>query len=179
MKRLMSTLAGAAIAAAAFAPVAQAQDMMMNRAVRFGVQGGLSMPMGDFGDAFDTGYTIAGTLDWRTPRVPVGMRFDVGYSSYSASGASSFDVHMIHGTAAAVITVPTTSTIRPYLLGGVGIYNSGCDGCDGSTDFGLHAGGGLNFNLGTLDTYAEIRYHSVFTEGSNTNFLPIVFGIKF
>jgi hypothetical protein len=73
----------------------------------------------------------------------------------------------------------------PYLIGGVGMYNSKIDADDdefdteGQTDFGINIGIGTKFNLSGFGTFAEIRYHNIFTEGSSTQFLPITFGIMF
>jgi hypothetical protein len=50
---------------------------------------------------------------------------------------------------------------------------------ESETNVGLNAGVGLDFGLSGLSTFLEARFHSVFTDGSNTNFVPIVFGIRF
>jgi hypothetical protein len=65
------------------------------------------------------------------------------------------------------------------VLGGLGLYKFDCDDCDFDTEFGFNVGGGLNFNLGTLQTFAELRYHVVSVDDFDANHLPIVFGIKF
>ena len=63
-----------------------------------------------------------------------------------------------------------------HALGGLGMYSFGCsEDCDRETEFGFNVGGGLNFNLGTMDTFAEIRYH----DAGDASFVPIVFGIRF
>ena len=73
-----------------------------------------------------------------------------------------------------------------YAIGGLGIYRlkfsgsvAGFDVSDTQTKFGINVGGGFTFNLSGFETFVEARFHSVFTEGSNTNFLPISFGFKF
>ena len=176
MKRFLVAAAGLALSAAVAAP-ASAQATEDLRTVRFGVQGGLSMPMGDFGDFAGTGYTIGGLLDARPASLPFGIRFNVDYHNWGGEDLfEDTDFNVLSGTAAAMFTVPTTGGISPYVLGGIGMYRFGCgDDCDSSTDFGFNLGGGLNFNLGTMDTFAEVRYHSA----DDTNFLPIVFGIRF
>jgi opacity protein-like surface antigen len=52
-------------------------------------------------------------------------------------------------------------------------------GSDSETKFGLNGGAGIEFGLSGLATFVEARFHSVFTEDSKTNFVPISFGIKF
>lgn len=89
------------------------------------------------------------------------------------------DLHIWAGTANAVLTVSNTAGIKPYVLGGIGLYNVGCDGCESETNFGLNGGGGLEFGLSGFNTFIEARFQSIFTEDSNTNIIPIVFGIRF
>ena len=78
------------------------------------------------------------------------------------------------------------STARPYAIGGVGVYRLKFSGEFGSIDisdtqtkFGINIGGGFQFNLSGFDTFVEARFHSVFTEVDNTNFIPLSFGFKF
>ena len=80
------------------------------------------------------------------------------------------------------------STARPYAIGGLGVYRVAFSGdVEGSnvdldvseTKFGLNVGGGFTFNLSGFETFVEARFHSIFTETSNTNFIPLSFGFKF
>lgn len=175
MKRLLSTLAGATLAIAAVAPAAVAQDAAMTRAVRFGVQGGLSMPTGDFGDAANMGFLIGGIMDIMPANWPIAIRTNLDYQRWGSDADVNFTAISVTGDA--MFAVPTNSGIKPYVLGGLGFYRSDCDVdlCEASNDLGFNFGGGLNFNLGTLDTHVEARYHSV----DDSSFLPIVFGIRF
>ncbi|HEU4630266.1 MAG TPA: outer membrane beta-barrel protein [Gemmatimonadaceae bacterium] len=177
-KRLLSTLAGATLAVAAVAPVAVAQDAAMTRAVRFGIEGGLSMPMGDFGDAANMGFLIGGVMDIMPANWPVAIRTNLSYQRWGIDEdlADGESFNAISVTGDAMFAIPTTGGIRPYILGGLGFYRSDCSAdCEGSNDLGFNFGGGLNFNLGTLDTHVEARYHSV----DDDSFVPIVFGIRF
>ena len=178
IKRLLSTLAGVSLAVAAVAPAAVAQDAASMRAMRFGVEGGLSMPTGDVGDFLGMGFLIGGLMDIMPANWPVAIRANLdyqrwGYDEDVADGESS---SMISVTGDAMFAIPTTSGIRPYVLGGLGIYRTDCSfECDASNDLGFNFGGGLNFNLGALDTHVEARYHSV----DDSSFIPVVFGIRF
>lgn len=176
MKRMLGMMAGATLAAAAVAAPAMAQETN-DSPLRFGVQGGLAFPMED---GFDMGFTIAGTLGLRPAALPVGLRFDVGYSRFGTE-VEDVSASVIHGAGSAVYMIPTQSALRPYVLGGLGLYRSEIDidtpfgNVDGSsTDLGFHAGGGINLALGGLDSYIEGRF--VFGE---IDFVPIVFGIRF
>lgn len=174
MKRVLGMVAGATLAVGAAAAPAFAQDAPP---MRFGVQGGLSVPMED---GFNIGFLVAGTLDMRPAALPVGLRFDVGYSRLGTD-VDDVSASVIHGMGSAVYNFTTESTLRPYVLGGLGIYRSEVDvdtpfGNFGgsSTDLGFHFGGGLNLALGGLDSYVEARFTM-----TDLDFVPIVFGIRF
>ncbi len=70
--------------------------------------------------------------------------------------------------------------VRPYVIGGLGAYNLDfSEAGDGETKLGVNVGGGLEIPLTGLTGFAEVRYHTVFADGSDLNFLPIKFGIRF
>ena len=179
MKRALGTVAAATRVVAAAAAPAAAQDAAGTRAVQLGVQGGISMPMGDFGDAADMGFLVAGTLGMTPAALPVGLRFDVGYQSWGGEGDLSFSG--IHGMGSAVFTIATEGGMRPYLLGGLGVYRMKVDigVADATeTDLGIHFGGGIDIPLSGMSSYVEARYTNVFGDG-DMSFIPIVFGIRF
>ena len=47
-----------------------------------------------------------------------------------------------------------------------------------STDFGINAGAGFDFQAGAVALFVEGRFHNVFSDGSNTNFIPITVGVR-
>jgi opacity protein-like surface antigen len=93
---------------------------------------------------------------------------------------------IIQGTANVVYTFTTAeeSTFHPYLIGGVGLYNAKATGDDvpdseSETDFGINAGAGFDFQAGAVALFVEGRFHNVFSDPDNTNFIPITVGIRF
>jgi opacity protein-like surface antigen len=187
------------LAAVAAASPALAQDAATARPMTFGVSGGLSMPLGDFGDVVKSGFNVGAHLAFKPATLPVGIRVEGQFNRFGldVEGGDVLgietdgNVQIISGTANAVFGVPAASSaFRPYLIGGVGLYNlkgSGSisfggvteSGSDSETKFGLNGGAGIEFGLSGLATFVEARFHSVFTEDSKTNFVPISFGIKF
>src|SRR5690606_31254216 len=140
-------------------------------------------PMGDFGDAYDTGFNVMGTVGFQPAAMPVGLRFDLAYNSFGSkidqiAGIDIDDAKIISGTANAVLTTSNMSGVKPYVIGGVGLYTRDGGG-DSETKYGLNGGAGIEFALRGFNTYLEARYHSVFTENDNTSYVPLVFGIKF
>jgi hypothetical protein len=63
------------------------------------------------------------------------------------------------------------------------VYNSKATGGDAlegsSTEAGINAGAGFDFEVGGAALLIESRFHSVFTEGDNITFVPITVGIRF
>ena len=97
IKRLLSTLAGVSLAVAAVAPAAVAQDAASMRAVRFGVEGGLSMPTGDFGDAADMGFLIGGIMDIMPANWPVAIRTNLDYQRWGTEADIDFTTISVTG----------------------------------------------------------------------------------
>ena len=72
------------------------------------------------------------------------------------------------------------ASVRPYILGGLGVYNADFGGAgNSSTKFAFGFGGGILFGIGTMHAFLEGRYISVQTSGSSLNFVPISLGIMF
>lgn len=67
--------------------------------------------------------------------------------------------------------------VRPYVIGGAGLY------VNGGSDFGINAGAGATFPLGVGDSparaFAEARFHVIFAEGSSVQQVPLTAGIMF
>lgn len=185
MKGFYKGLVAFAFVAAATTSVAQAQ-------VGFNVGGGLSMPLGDFGDIADMGFHGMAGVAFQPASLPVGIRIDGMYSMFGGSedafGDADVGTRIISGTANAVYMFQTSemSTFHPYLVGGLGLYNTGLTGDDvpdildeTSTDFGINAGAGFNFAAGeSINLFVEGRFHNIFADES-VNLIPITVGLRF
>jgi outer membrane protein with beta-barrel domain len=141
---------------------------------------GLTMPNGDFGDAFKMGFHGMGAATFPLTNAPVSIRADLGYHINSAD--SDFDVssNILTLSGDAVYTFKGTGAAKWYALGGLtwGRASLGGDDApdvDADTDFGINLGGGANFALGGTQVFAEARYFTV----GDADFIPITFGIRF
>jgi hypothetical protein len=173
MKR---TIASALALAAAFAvapAIAQAQ-----RPIQLGIAAGGSIPMGDLADETKTGYHVTGIAEIAPLLMPFGVRAELTFNQLKEKGTSD-NLNLIGLTGNAVSGLPGV-VVSPYLIAGVGYYNSKFTGASGSSnDFGLNGGAGVKFRLGGLATFGEIRYHNVFADGGDLRLVPITFGILF
>jgi opacity protein-like surface antigen len=204
VQHIVSGFLGLAACALVAAPV-HAQSSL-ERPISFGIAGGVSQPLGDFGDIANTGFNVMGTLGFQPTTQAFGFRGDVAYHRFGldedaiTGGAPGVSVDgnasIIAGLVSVVMTISNASGVRPYLIGGGGVYRQAVsadlteDGQSGEideseTDFGLAGGGGVSFPLGGMNAFIEARFHSVFAGGDddedsgNTNFIPVVIGIQF
>jgi Outer membrane protein beta-barrel domain len=164
------------------APLLHAQSQP-TEGIRFGVGGGLTMPLGNFGDVDKTGWHVLGVLQLPISQSPIHLRFDAMYGQTShKSGFGSGNTTLTGATADLLYHLGDhAAKVRPYVLGGLGFYNADFGGGSGNSEtklaFGL--GGGILFGVGTMHAFLETRYMSVQTTGSSLTFLPISLGLMF
>ena len=175
----------------------------MSKPTSVGISAGLTSPTGDAGDAWDSGFHVNGMVDFMMGTSPLSFRGELGWQSLSGKSASfssggttvsakvdNPNMVTVTGNALYHFPVSSTNTMRPYLLGGLGIYNykaggsfsgGGADisGSERRTKFGLNGGIGSTFQLSGFQTFAEARYHYVFEDGGSLQLIPISFGIMF
>ncbi|HEX3156961.1 MAG TPA: outer membrane beta-barrel protein [Gemmatimonadaceae bacterium] len=221
MNRIAVMLVGLALAVVVVAPTAQAQGLDPARTTDVGIAiGGTFLRSDGLGGAVvngeptgvdvvggpNTGFTVVGSIGFRPIDSPVRFRLEAQYTRlgldeemrFGGGGAPEVadgHVSIISGTGNIVLAAPTARRLRPYLIGGLGIYrlssevgHSTPEGVplDNSftpsrseTKFGLNGGAGLRLAVGALHTFVEARYHGVFTESDKASFIPVTIGIRF
>jgi hypothetical protein len=171
----------------ASAAVAQGTANESGRPIKLGAMLGATLPIGDYGDVAETGFHIGLLGEYARPSWPALVRGEI---TYHRTGTQDFD-----GNTSVLSFVPNivfpfgdpAATARPYVIGGLGLHRVSIDidvpgfgdASDSETRFGFNVGGGFTFNLSGFETFVEARFHSVFTSGSSSNFIPLSFGFKF
>lgn len=189
-------LALAATAVLIVAPTANAQRSGSTSPVEISLGGGLSMPQGDgLGDA-GAGFALHGGIGLRPASLPVAFRVEAIFTRFTFDdGTFTTDDEVfefsgttaIYGATANLIVQREVGGLRPYGIAGGGIYridpSASVTGNQmaptPSTDPGVNVGVGLSFAFQETQAFIEARYHSLFTDGEATNFIPIVLGVKF
>ncbi|MGH7528482.1 MAG: outer membrane beta-barrel protein [Gemmatimonadales bacterium] len=155
----------------------------------FAVGGGVGLPLGDFGDVSNVGWHGLAAVSFVPTGSPVGIQVDGQFHRFGVDndvvGAVGDNFRFLVGTANAVYRFQTSeeTKFRPYLIGGVGFYNGKVTGdninVDSNTDFGINGGAGFDFNAGNASLFVEGRFHNIFSDPNNSNFIPITLGVRF
>ena len=160
--------------------------------IAFGIIAGASVPLGDFGDAVKTGWHAGALAQWNGAAFPLGIRGEVVYHSLGSESGTFEDVdfNIITATVNGVFMFPMTepATVRPYIIGGGGLYRVGCSDCgdlDSENKGGINVGAGIEVPLSGFTSIIEARWHMIFdsedtiADDSNTTFVPISVGLLF
>jgi hypothetical protein len=159
---------------------------------------GLSVPVGDFADANIGGAKAGGGTafigaEWLPIGRHFGARVDADFTQFCTTfcDASGGDLDVKHqvlnANLSGILELPvgTTGNIRPYLLAGAGVYSHKLHGKDVAanaddtqTDFGVSGGLGLNIDVGRIGVFAESRFHNIFANGSDLQYIPITVGVR-
>jgi opacity protein-like surface antigen len=186
MANLRGTLAGIGVALAVAAAPAQAQ-------LAFGLAGGASTPSGSLNDRQNLGYNGLATIQLGVPAFPLQFRADLQYNSFGGKNfTDSFnraqngsDTRVISGSLNAVFAL-LPGPIKPYLIGGVGYYDTKLTGNQSSRKVGYNYGAGMKFGLTGASLFVEARVHQInnatFDVGNNlttARFIPVTIGVMF
>jgi hypothetical protein len=177
MKRMSLSVFAIAVALCATVPL-RAQLIARSEGFRFGLGLGATKPMGDYGKLDKMGINILGVFETPLGQSPVYLRVDGLYSTTAHNGVSG-NTSILGATASALyhFSAPQADA-RPYILGGLGIYNFDA-GAGSETKIGYALGGGVTFTLGGLNAFAEARYVSIQTSGSSATLVPVTIGLMF
>lgn len=170
--------------------VAGVGGLSAQQGFRVGVGGGLLLPMGDYKDANvwgdKSGFLLGvdGTY-WLTGD-QIGIRLDASYSQTSEkSGVFPHKTKMLGGMGELVYAFMTPADqLRPYLFGGVGVYNvkasvTGADTSETKVGFGGGAGLALKVGTGSTRIFVEGRYMSVKVFDTTLPSIGIKAGVRF
>lgn len=180
MKRTLHSLAALVVAAAVAVPVqARAQ------AINFFLGGGGAFGMSDLKDGTDTGWLGFAGLDYPIMSVPglaVGATASYTHIPYSDVDAAT-NIPALFGELSYLIGVATTSPIKPYIRGGVGVmqhrYDPGGgynEDSESETKVGVAGGAGLTWMMGSVSPFVGAH---IISAGSSTTFATVYVGLSF
>ena len=177
-------------AAVGLALALSAQSAQAQAGLSLGLGAGAVVPTGSMADINKLGWTGQASLRLKPAVSPLGFQVDASYSRLGLdSDLADGHTQTIAGTANAVFAFPSAAVARPYLLGGVGVYNMKATANDVSgsaTKFGANAGAGFDLKLGSAALYAEGRFHAIFKGGFDSEsgeeatayMIPLTVGLR-
>ena len=185
---MQTLMRGAAIG---LALVLGAQMAQAQAGLSLGVGAGAVIPTGSMADLNSMGWSGQAALRVKPAVSPIGFQVDAFYSRLGLENDIEGHSRMIGGTANAVFAFPSAAMARPYLIGGVGVYNGkttvdGLGSSDAETKFGANAGAGFDLKLGSASLYAEGRFHAIFKgtvdsesfEETTAYMIPLTVGLR-
>jgi hypothetical protein len=151
----------------------------------FSLGAGPAFPIGNLGAYTSTGFNVLGAFQLSIPYSPLAVRFDGAYDQFSYNKIPG-SAHVFSGTANAVYSF-RGSIIRPYAIGGFGLYHAPhIETVNGNIITASDYAGGINAGIGArvggvagLGFFAEFRFHYVFTPHEQADFFPLTLGITF
>ncbi len=149
--------------------------------------GGVSFPIGTFGDNFKTGPSFGLDLSYRVNK-EVGFYGKFGYNIFSNKTTDLPKNNIMEYTVGPRYFF-TSKNLKSamFVEAGVGGYTLTQDAFTlagvsfpkvSDTKFGINAGVGATLNVGrTVDLIVKVKYHNILTEGGSTSFLSPLVGI--
>ncbi len=186
MPNLRTALAGVSLALGVAAMPAHAQ-------IAFGLAGGATTPSGSLNDRQNLGYNGLATLQLGLPLLPIQVRADLQYNGFGGKnfgGAvnnafNNADTRVISGSINGVLNL-LPGPIKPYVIGGIGYYDTQLQGTSSTRKVGYNYGGGVKFGLTGASLFVEARMHQIndatFSVGggrATAKFIPVTVGIMF
>jgi opacity protein-like surface antigen len=172
--------------------VSHAQRGRAAKPFTFSVGAGLTMPTGTTADASGMGLNLQGAVSHKLGTSPAWLRGELSYNRLGNKNDQGISGHQseIGGIVNLGYSFPTTGSIRPYVIGGLGVYaqkytleDSGASLSISETDIGFNGGMGVRFKMGTHMASVEARYHNVAGGdkfgNEKSSFVPVTFGWEF
>ena len=184
MKRIVRS--AAVLGMVTLASVATAHAQAPGRA-SFHLAGGITLPMGDFGDAFGMGWQADGGVMFGLGGIPFALRVDAMYGRNGGDeDVTGPDVSSKYfgGMAGGQFNLGSAaSPVKPYIVAQAGMFSSKVSApgftSESETDFAIAGGGGVGFGLGSMAAFVEALFTSVMSDPSSSNFIVARFGVRF
>jgi opacity protein-like surface antigen len=172
MKRFLPVMTVAGLLAGAAPAAAQ---------IGFVVGGGVSVPVGEFGEFAKSGWMALGGAQLGIPLFPLKFRAEGLFGRNTHEGASGDKTTLYGGMANAIFQIgPPLVPVKPYVIAGVGYlnhrYSPGAAGAQSDSEWKPVFGGGagVGLNLLVIGVFVEARY----LRRDDTGFIPVIVGVR-
>jgi len=166
-----------------------------------GVQGGVALPMGDFGDMVSTGFGGQGNFVFNVNK-NLGITGSIGYYTFGTN--SDFDIILKDYSFSTIPVLVgarycfTQKNFKPYVAAELGMFfssfsytyasewsiflesESDQEVSDSGSDFGYVFGAGFMLPIGKkADLDVSVKYNTISSDGTSLNYITIVVGAMF
>jgi opacity protein-like surface antigen len=136
------------------------------------LHGGVSFPVGNFGNAFSTGFGFGGSIGYGLSQ-SVLVSWGVQHHQFDSEVSDGIDWSITPIVMNADYRLPTSGSVAPWIGGGLGLYMVDAEipvgGPGGPTieerdfnNFGLNFGGGISTPIASKAAFlAGLRFHWV------------------
>lgn len=164
----LSLSVAAALSAPALAATKAAGPTFENRAV-IRLHGGVSFPVGNFGDAFSTGFGFGGSLGYGLSDNVI-VSWGVSHHQFEDENSAGIDWSVTPLVMNADYRIPGSGSVAPWIGGGIGLYMVDAEFPAGGgtireedfNNFGLNFGGGISTPIGARSAFlGGLRFHWV------------------
>jgi len=169
---------------------------------RFGLSGGVSVPVNDIEATWDNGWNAQAFLLFHFPALPFTVkgainfqRFDQKFEISTPGVELNGSTNMYSGLGNVNMTILKLGPLRPYLTAGLGGYyldttvnTADSTQSDSQFKFGINGGAGVGFDIGKVTGFLEGRIDNIYTDQgfsesvenpSSISVVPVSFGIIF
>lgn len=181
MRKVLGGLFAAAMLVAVPATAAAQSDVMI------GIGGGVTLPMGDYGDLDKLGFHGGAGVSFGLGTAPIRLGVEGGFSTTSHKDVLGVSVDgsttIMGGGANIIYPIPTAGSVKPYIMGHLGYYRvkvkatvSGITVEGSESKLGFGGGAGVMIGSGL---FVQGRFMSISTSGSSTTFVLGTVGYRF
>jgi hypothetical protein len=134
--------------------------------LRLGLGGGISMPVGDIAKTSNSGINLSASLTYDPSALPFGLEANATYHNFSPRGRADGNSFIMAVTGG--VTIPINGVLgKPYLVGGIGYYNTQgptTGDTDAERDLGGYGGIGIRFRGQKTEIDVRAAFHEIFAD---------------
>ena len=142
----------------------------------FGGTAGIALPVGRLSDDHAAGYAFGAVAEYAVANQPYSLRAEGMFQRFALkSGHTGRDANLLDIGASVVYRTDMVSEARPFVTGGIAIYNA----TDEGTRPGINGGAGVEIPLTGFTAVAEARLHLMLADARPIMTIPFTITIRF
>ena len=142
----------------------------------FGGTAGIAIPVGRLSDDHAAGYALGAVAEYAVANQPYSLRAEGMFQRFALkSDHAGRDANLLNIGATVVYRTDMVSEARPFVTGGIAIYNA----TDEGTRPGINGGAGVEIPLTGFTAVAEARLHLMLADARPIMTIPFTITVRF